>query len=303
MAYPIVPAAYGLKPVSLSGGRVFSGSTRLIPISYNYGYNLFNGDVVGISGGTLAVTALGAASSVSSGAGAIGVFVGAQYVNSMSQTVRAQFYAANTATNGGAYGPNSQQGYVVDDPFAVFQAAVLTQGTSSVSNTPGATVGYVNPSFIGSNMYLVTQGSNGGSASGNTNTGDSAMGLTGGVITSGTQGNTRVTSSAPFRVVSVVPDTAVVVTAISGNATSSSATLTITAANSAIQPGMQLIAPSVSGAYAGQFLTVTNVNGTTLTLSTTVSVPAGSSLTFIGYPEVQVQWNFGYHNYLNATGA
>ena len=95
MAYPIVPAAYGLKPVSLTGGRVFSGSTRLIPISYNYGYNLFNGDVVAISGGSLAVTALGAASSVSSGAGAIGVFVGAQYVNSQSQTVRAQFYAAN----------------------------------------------------------------------------------------------------------------------------------------------------------------------------------------------------------------
>jgi len=303
MAYPIVPAAYGLKPVSLTGGRVFSGSTRLIPISYNYGYNLFNGDVVAISGGSLAVTALGAASSVSSGAGAIGVFVGAQYVNSQSQTVRAQFYAANTATNGGAYGPNSQQGYVVDDPFTVFQSAVLTQGTSSVSNTPGATIGYVNPSFIGSNMYLVTNGSNGGSASGNTTTGDSAMGVTGGVITSGTQGNTRVTSSAPFRVVAVVPDTAVVVTAISGNATSSSATLTITAANSAISPGMQLIAPSVSGAYAGQFLTVTNVSGTTLTLSTTVSVPAGSSLSFVGYPEVQVQWNFGYHNYLNATGA
>jgi len=303
MAYPIVPAAYGLKPVSLTGGRVFAGSTRLIPISYNYGYNLFNGDVVGISGGSLAVTALGAASSVSSGAGAIGVFVGAQYVNSMSQTVRAQFYPANTTTNAGSYGPNSMQGYVVDDPQAVFQSAVLTQGTSSVSNTPGATVGYVNPSFIGSNMYLVTQGSNGGSASGNTTTGDSAMGVTGGVITSGTQGNTRVTSSAPFRVVAVVPDTAVVVTAISGNATSSSATLTITAANTAISPGMQLIAPSVSGAYAGQYLTVTNVSGTTLTLSATVSVPAGTSLSFVGYPEVQVQWNFGYHNYFNATGA
>jgi len=303
MAYPIVPAAYGLKPVSLTGGRVFAGSTRLIPISYNYGYNLFNGDVVGISGGSLAVTALGAASSVSSGAGAIGVFVGAQYVNSMSQTVRAQFYPANTTTNAGSYGPNSMQGYVVDDPQAVFQAAVLTQGTSSVSNTPGATIGYVNPSFIGSNMYLVTNGSNGGSASGNTTTGDSAMGVTGGVITSGTQGNTRVTSSAPFRVVAVVPDTAVVVTATSGNATSSSATLTITAANTAISPGMQLIAPSVSGAYAGQYLTVTNISGTTLTLSASVSVPAGTSLSFVGYPEVQVQWNFGYHNYLNATGA
>jgi hypothetical protein len=301
MAYPVVPAAYGLKPVSLIGGRVFAGSTRLIPISYNYGYNLFNGDVVGITSGALAVTALGAASSVSSGAGAIGVFVGAQYVNSSSQTVRAQYYPANTTTSASAYGPNSMQGYVVDDPQAVFQSAVLTQG-SSVSNTPGATIGYVNPSFIGSNMYLVTNGSNGGSASGNTSTGDSAMGVTGGAISSGTQGNTRITTSAAFRVVAVVPDTAVTVVATGGNGNSSGTTVTLTAANTAISPGMQLIIPSISGAYAGQYLTVTNVSSTTVTLSASIAVPNGTSLSFVGYPEVQVTWNFGYHNYFNATG-
>ena len=298
MAYPIIPAAYGLKPVSLAGGRVFSGSTRLIPIASNYGYNMFDGDVVTASGGSLVVTTLGAASSPV--AGTIGVFVGAQYVNSMSQTVRAQFYAANTITNT-LYGPNSLQGYVVDDPYAVFQAAVLTQSTS-VSNTPGATIGYVNPSFIGSNMYLVTNGSNGGSASGNTTTGDSAMGLTGGVVTSGTQGNTRVTSSAPFRVVNVVPDTAVTVTA-TGSTSGSSTTLTLTAANTAISPGMQLIIPGVTGALASNFLTVTNVSSTTVTLSASITVASGTALSFIGYPEVQVQWNFGYHGYLNATAA
>jgi len=299
MAYPIIPAAYGLKPVSLAGGRVYSGSTRLIPIASNYGYNMFDGDVVTASGGSLVVTTLGAASSAV--AGTIGVFVGAQYVNSMSQTVRAQFYAANTITNT-LYGPNSLQGYVVDDPYAVFQAAVLTQGTTSVSNTPGATIGYVNPSFIGSNMYLVTNGSNGGSASGNTTTGDSAMGLTGGVVTSGTQGNTRVTSSAPFRVVNVVPDTAVTVTA-TGSTSGSSTTLTLTAANTAISPGMQLIIPGVTGALASNFLTVTNVSSTTVTLSAAITVASGTALSFIGYPEVQVQWNFGYHGYLNATAA
>lgn len=299
MAYPIVPAAYGLKPVGVSGGRMYAGSTRLIPIASGYGYNLFNGDVVTASSGSLVVTTLGAASSAV--AGTIGVFIGSQYVNSMSQTVRAQYFPANTTTNV-AYGPNSLQGYVIDDPLVVYQAAVLTQSTS-VSNTPGATVGYVNPAFIGSNMYLVTNGSNGGSASGNTNTGDSAMGLTGGAITSGTQGNTRITSSAPFRVVNVVPDTAVTVTATSGTATSSSATLTITAANTAISPGMQVIIPGVTGALAGNFLTLTNISGTTLTLSSTVTVPAGSAISFVGYPEVQVQWNFGYHAYMNATAA
>ena len=298
MAYPIVPAAYGLKPVNLSGGRVFSGSTRFIPIASNYGYNLFNGDVVTSSGGSLVVTTLGAASSAV--AGTIGVFVGAQYVNSSSQTVRAQYYPANTITNT-LYGTNSLQGYIVDDPYAVFQAAVLTQSTS-VSNTPGATIGYVNPSFIGSNMYLVTNGSNGGSASGNTTTGDSAMGLTGGAITSGTQGNTRITSSAPFRVVNVVPDTAITVTA-TGSTSGSSSTLTLTAANTAISPGMQLIIPGVTGALASNFLTVTNVSSTTVTLSASITVASGTALSFIGYPEVQVQWNFGYHGYLNATAA
>jgi hypothetical protein len=152
-------------------------------------------------------------------------------------------------------------------------------------------------------MYLVTNGSNGGSASGNTNTGDSAMGVTGGAISSGTQGNTRITTSAAFRVVNVVPDTAVTVVATGGNGNSSGTTVTLTAANTAISPGMQLIIPSISGAYQGQFLTVTNVSSTTVTLSASIAVPNGTTLSFVGYPEVQVQWNFGYHNYLNATGA
>ena len=299
MAYPIVPAAYGLKPVSLSGGRVFSGSTRLIPIASNYGYNLFNGDVVTASGGSLVVTTLGAANSPV--AGTVGVFVGAQYVNSMSQTVRAQFYAANTITNT-IYGPNSLQGYVVDDPYAVFQAAVLTQGTSSVSNTPGATIGYVNPSFIGSNMYLVTNGSNGGSASGNTTTGDSAMAVSGAVISSGTSGNTRIATLLPFRCVSVVQDTAVTVSAVGGNASTSGTTITLTASNSAIQPGMQLIAQGVSGVAQGNYISVTNVSGTTVTLASSISVPTGTNLSFVGFPEVLVVWNATFQGMTNTAG-
>ena len=295
MAYPVVPAAYGFKPVSLSGGRVYSGSTRMIPISSNYAYNFFYGDVVQVGSGVLAVTTAGVATSAV--AGTIGIFQGVEYVNSSSQTVRAQYYPANTVSN-------NMLAYVVDDSQAVFKTVMLTQGTSSVSNTPGATVGYANPAFVGSNVYLVTQGSNGGSASGNTSTGDSAMGVTGGVITSGTQGNTRVTSTTtPFRVIDVVRDTAYYITATSGTATSSSTTLTISSANSAISPGMQLVIPSVSGAAQGNYLTVTNISGTTLTLSAAVTVPASTSLSFVGYPEVLVQWNFGFHSYQNSTGA
>ena len=36
MAYPQVAAPYGLKPINLIGGQVFSGSTRSLPIQYGY---------------------------------------------------------------------------------------------------------------------------------------------------------------------------------------------------------------------------------------------------------------------------
>jgi hypothetical protein len=34
MAYPVVSAPYGLKPINLIGGQVFAGSTREYPIIY-----------------------------------------------------------------------------------------------------------------------------------------------------------------------------------------------------------------------------------------------------------------------------
>ena len=40
MAYPIVSAPYGLKPINLIGGQVFAGSTRYLPIASNYGTNI-----------------------------------------------------------------------------------------------------------------------------------------------------------------------------------------------------------------------------------------------------------------------
>jgi hypothetical protein len=288
MAYPIVPAPYGFKAVSEFGGLAYAGSTRMYPIATGYGTNLFNGDIVQLSTGTLVATTMTAASSAAV-AGTVGILVGAEYTNTLSQTVRAQYYPASTTAN-------SMVGYVIDDPRTVFKAVMTVQSTS-LANT-GTTVGYSNQSFIGSNVFAVTGNT------GNTTTGDSAMAVSGNVITSGTSGNVRTTSStAPFRVVGVVPDTAVTVTATSGTATSSSSTLTITAANTNISPGMQIIAPSVTGMAQGNYLTVTNISGTTLTLSASVTVPAGTALSFVGYPEVLVVWNQGFSGMTNATGA
>jgi len=289
MAYPIVPAPYGFEAINELGGLPYAGSTRSLPIASGYNTSMFYGDIVQLSGGTVVTTSMSATSTPGTAtAGTLGIFVGCEYVNSSGQTVRAQYWPANTVSNNAV-------AYIIDDPRVVFKAVMTVQGTS-LANT-GTTVGYANATFIGTNLYAITGNT------GNTSTGDSAMAVSGGVISSGTSGNTRVTSALPFRVVGLVPDTAVTVTATSGNATSSSATLTITASNTAISPGMQIIAPGVTGMAQGNYLTVTNISGTTLTLSTTVSVPAGTALSFVGYPEVQVQWNFGYHNYFNATGA
>ena len=287
MAYPIVSAPYGFKAVSEFGGLPYAGSTRMYPIATGYSTNLFNGDIVQLSGGTIVATTMSAASSPATPvAGTLGIFVGAEYTNSSSQIVRGQYWPASTSSNYAV-------GYVIDDPRTVFKAAVVAQGTS-LSNT-ASTIGYVNPTFIGTNMYAITGGT------GSTITGDSAMAVSGAVVSSGTSGNTRIATLLPWRVVSVVPDTAVTVTA-TASTSGSSTTVTLTAANSAIQPGMQLIAPSGTGSAQGNYISVVTVSGTTVTVNSAVTLAAGSAVSFVGYPEVLVTWNATFQGMTNTAG-
>ena len=67
--------------------------------------------------------------------------------------------------------------------------------------------------------------------------------------------------------------------------------ITVTASDGALSSVAQAVA-----------ITVTNVNGTTLTVSSPITLASGSELTFVGYPEVLVKWNQGYHSYAFATG-
>ena len=287
MAYPIVSAPYGFKAVSEFGGLPYAGSTRMYPIATGYSTNLFNGDIVQLSGGTIVTTTMSAASSPGTAvAGTLGIFVGAEYTNSSSQIVRGQYWPASTSSNYAV-------GYVIDDPRTVFKAAVVAQGTS-LSNT-ASTIGYINPTFIGTNVYAITGGT------GSTTSGDSAMAISGGVVSSGTSGNTRVTSGLPFRVVGVVQDTAVTVSA-TASTSGSSTTVTLTAANTAIQPGMQLIAPNGTGSAQGNYIYVVTVSGTTVTVNSAVTLAAGSSVAFVGYPEALVVWNQGFQGMTNGTG-
>ena len=233
------------------------------------------------------------------GAG-VGVFVGCEYSTPSGVITGKNRYNAYIATQTA----NDAVGYVVDDPLALFRVAVLTQGTTSVTNTPGATIGYMNPAFVGSNAYLITGNS------GSTTTGVSAMGVSGGVVTNGT-GNTRNTATAtPFRIVQVVPDTAYTYLSTSTSTTSSGTSMTISAADANIKAGMQFVAVASNGTYVsgcapGNYNTVTNNNGTTtITLSGSIGASlSGATLTFIGYPEVIIGWQPTYHAYNITTGA
>jgi hypothetical protein len=99
----------------------------------------------------------------------------------------------------------------------------------------------------------------------------------------------------------VVPETTVAINA-TASTSGSSTTVTLTASNTAITAGMQLIAPTGTGSLAGNYITVTNVNGATLTVSSAVTLSSGTAVTFVGYTEALVTWNQGFHSYTNASG-
>ena len=294
MAYPTISGFYGLKPVNLVGGRVYSGSTRMIPIKEAYATSMFNGDVVQLAAGLLNYSAATAATPAVV-AGTIGVFVGAEY----------------STTAGPIYGKNRWQywqgatiaqdavGYVVDDPQAVFKAAIGVQPVTTAINTC-ATNGYISPSFVGTNLSLVTGNT------GSTATGDSAMCLTGiaPTVSSTVSGNLRTTGASPFRVVQLVSETAVSVSTVVGTGSSAATTFTASA-GLAISPGMQVVYNVTgSGAMPGDYATVTGYVTSTgvVTTAANTTIPTGATVTFVGYAEAYVTWNFGYHSYMNATG-
>lgn len=301
MAYPTIDAPYGLKPVNLIGGQVFAGSTRMIPILQGYSTGLFNGDVVQMAAtGTVAATTL-AISATSQAAqtvvpATVGVFVGCEYTPPSGPVFgkqRAQYWPASTnAVDAVAY--------VVDDPDTVFQSAVLSM-PASASNTATAlsTIGYMSPIFIGTNVYYV------GANVGSTSTGNSTGGVVGNTAGASNGAGNVVktnTNATAFRVVGLVKESAVTVTT-SLTAAASSTSLTV-ASTTGVYPGMQVIVPAFTAGSggAGYNTYVTAVTSTTaVTVSASITAASGAAVAFVGYPEVLVKWNFGYHGYYNAT--
>ena len=129
-------APYGLRPVKRTDGMPYAGATSQYLIDpAGEATNLFYGQVViiGADGYIALSTATGADITTNNlggnGVGAIGVFVGCEYVNSSGQLIQAQYYPSGTA-NGGTI-----KAYVVDDPNVLFQAQLDGTGAQTVIGT------------------------------------------------------------------------------------------------------------------------------------------------------------------------
>jgi len=188
MPYPIVDAPYGLKPINLIGGQVFAGSTRNIPIQYGFNTNIFYGDVVGIARGFAVrsvVTTGAGATTGGTGGGMVGVFLGCSFTNPVTKQKQfQQFWPAGTLAGDAV-------AIVTDDPDTLFRvAAVISDGSTTIGSIARMDVG---------------QNCNGSNLAGNVNTGNSSNAIV--------AATAAATSTLPFRIVDVVPDTAIVATA------------------------------------------------------------------------------------------
>ena len=280
MAYPTVDAPYGLKPINLIGGQVFSGSTRSLPIQYGYATDIFYGDFVVLSRGFIT------RASVSTGTGvnqATGVFLGCSYTDPTTKQKRfAQYWPASTLAGDAV-------AVVCDDPDTVFKAVVCSATTVVASGAKA---------LVGTNLSLINN-------TGNANTGNSANAVLAPTAT-------PVTTILPVRCVGVVDDTAFSVTA-SGSSSGTAITLTGTGLPSAIPVGTSVAYVAANGQLieTSSFVTAAaSAGATSVTLNAAIAVPGGvtaipasSTIVFTQYPEILVKMNLLVHGYYSSATA
>jgi hypothetical protein len=278
MAYPVVDAPYGLKPINLIGGQVFAGSTREIPIQYGSSVSIFYGDFVRVIRGNvmrLGITTDGTAQ------GMVGIFLGCSFTNPITKQKQFQQFWPGGTLAGDAVA------IVCDDPDTVFKAVVCSSGTTVASGARA---------MIGQNYGVLDN-------TGNSNTGNSAVALA--------YSATLTTNTFPCRVVGVVPDTAA---SISATGSSSSTTITLTGSGlpSAIVAGTDVSYVASNGQIVrtGSFVTTAaaagatsvTINVATSSLGNTATViPSSSTIVFTQIPEMLVKINYGNHEYYTAT--
>lgn len=178
------PGPTGFLPVNLLGGRVYSGATRSIPIASGYAQNIGFGDLVTVaSDGTIARVDTASGAKAAFALAPVGIFVGCSY--SQSSGLKYKLFNQNWASGTVA---SDAVAVVVDDPDAVFQVTLTngsgTQYTASAAtqSNVGNNIGYYQPAtFV--------------NAAGNS-------------TVSANLASANTTSTLPFRIVAVVPESA-----------------------------------------------------------------------------------------------
>ena len=275
MAYPVVSAPYGLKPINLIGGQVFAGSTRNYPIQYGYATNIFYGDIVNIIRGSIVDNA---DTTDSTGTGIVGVFLGCSYTNpTTKQKQFAQYWPAGTAAG-------DCQAIVCDDPDTVFKV-VMCSATTVIASAATA--------MLGQNFGLIQN-------AGNVNTGNSAV--------AALYASSTTSADLALRVVGLVGETAIQ-TSVTGS--SSSTTITCSALPNALVVGTDVAYIAANGqlVQTGSYVSAAAAAGaTSVTINSTIAVPgsvtaipSASTILFTQYPEMLVKLNFGTHSYYTAT--
>jgi hypothetical protein len=274
MAYPVVSAPYGLKPINLIGGQVFAGSTRDYSIQYGFASNIFYGDIVNIIRGSIVKNT---DTTDSTGTGIVGVFLGCEYANpTTKQTQFAQYWPAGTTATGRAI--------VCDDPDTVFKV-VMCSATTVIASASTA--------LLGQNFGLIQN-------AGNVNTGNSAVAALYSASSTGVD--------LALRAVGLVEETAIQ-TSVTGS--SSTTTITCSALPNALVVGTEVGYIAANGQYiqSGSYVSVAAAAGaTSVTINSAIAVPgsvtaipSASTILFTQYPEMLVKLNFGTHSYYTGT--
>ena len=271
MAYPIIDAPYGVKPVNLIGGQVFAGSTRNLPIQYNYPTAIYYGDLVTLTAGYTTLVAY----PVSTSTQTVGVFLGCYYTNpTTKQRLFSQYYPGNVTAG-------DITAIIGDDPDQVMKVAVTT-------TAGGVVIGSASSILVGANMA-------GGTQTGSASTGNSSMSVLGASANA---------SGGGFRVLNLVPDTQITVsgTYVSGGApTATSVVVSGLPVGTFLPIGTDVFNVvngqlQFTGATLSAATTVTTTGNTTLTV-TAVATQVAGSVALVETPEVLVKFNFGAHRY------
>jgi hypothetical protein len=280
MAYPVVDAPYGLKPINLIGGQVFAGSTRNLPIQYGYATNIFYGDFVVLSRGFITRAAVSTGTGVNQ---VTGIFLGCSFTNPVTKQKQFQQFWPTGTLAGDA------EAIVCDDPDTVFKAVVCSSGTTLASG---------GLAMVGTNLSMIDN-------TGSVNTGNSANAVL-------APSDTPATTILPVRCVGVVPDTSYSFTA-TGSSSSTTITLTGSGSPQAIPVGTSVAYLASNGQVinTSSFVdTAASAGATSVTLNAAIAVPgsvtaipSSSTVIFTVFPEILVKVNLLVHGYYSSATA